>query len=62
MRGHATSKSTRIDGIVLSVTKCFWLNCVHSRVMEMVHVTRKMNATDFGIEMPSKRGKTIASV
>ena len=28
--------------------------------MEMV--ARKMNATDFGSEMPSKRGKTITSV
>ena len=32
---------------------------MHGRVMEMV--ARKMNATDFGSEMPSKRGKTIAS-
>ena len=33
---------------------------MRGRVMEMV--ARKMNVTDFGSEMPSKRGKTIASV
>ena len=64
MREHATFYSTHIDGIVLSVTKIMFLvvkaNCVHGRVMEMV--ARKMNATDFGSEMPSKRGKTIVSV
>ena len=67
-RGHASSYGARIDGIVLSVTKstfpvkhvklCAWYIYGHSTEM----VARKMIATDFSTETPSKRRKTISSV
>jgi len=57
VRGHATSHSTRIDGIVLKIMFLVkhvkvraWYVCGHT--MEMV--ARKMSSTDFGTETPSK--------
>jgi len=65
-RGHATSYSARIDGIVLSVTKnnvsvreiacTVWLQTFDGKFSRGM-AARKMSATDFGIETPSKRSE-----
>ena len=67
-RGHATSYSARTDGIVLSVTKITFpvkhvkwhaqYDYTHSTVIfSQEMAARKMSATAFGIEMPSKRSQ-----
>ena len=57
-RGHATSYSARIDGIVLSITKNnvkLHAQFGYGRSTELPPWARKMSATDVGTETPSKR-------